>query len=174
VTPQAPQLFGSDCSSTHVPLHNVSPVGHTQPPFEQPWAHPTPQAPQLFGSDCLSTHVPLHIVSPVGHAQLPFEQTKAHATPQSPQLSGSDCIWTHVPLHIVSPLGHTQLPSSHVAPPVQAVTSPHCPFIAQVCTSLRAHRLAPGTHATQPGCPESHSGVTSPPSPAAGTGSGTS
>jgi hypothetical protein len=33
VTPQAPQLFGSDCSSTHVPLHIVS---HAQLPFEQP------------------------------------------------------------------------------------------------------------------------------------------
>ena len=48
--PHAPQLFGSDCRSTHAPLHKVSPVLHTHLPAEQValLGHETPHAPQLL------------------------------------------------------------------------------------------------------------------------------
>ena len=48
--PQAPQLFGSDCRSTHVPLHEVHPDLHVHFPPEQVelLGHETPPAPQLL------------------------------------------------------------------------------------------------------------------------------
>jgi hypothetical protein len=94
--PQAPQLFGSVCSSTHAPLHETSPLGHAHAPFWHvvPPSHavrlehdPVKLVPQyvLFVSG--STHEPPQISVSLGQAQWPpthwyVESGHAeHATP---------------------------------------------------------------------------------------------
>jgi hypothetical protein len=67
--PQAPQLLTSVWRLTQTPLHEVSPLGHTQAPPEQvcPVGQTVEQAPQLWSSVWRSTHAPLQSVSPGGH-----------------------------------------------------------------------------------------------------------
>jgi hypothetical protein len=60
--PHAPQLFGSLDSSTHVPLHDVSPPVHPHLPALHvvPPVHATPHAPQFASSVFGSTHALPH------------------------------------------------------------------------------------------------------------------
>jgi hypothetical protein len=68
--PHRPQLPGSACGFTQVPLHRISPAAHGQVPFVQ-LVQTAPQAPQLLVSVCSFTQAPLQTVSPVGQVQDP-------------------------------------------------------------------------------------------------------
>jgi hypothetical protein len=97
VTPQVPQLFGSVCSFTHVPLHPVSPTGQ-QTPFEEvsPFGQTQLPAWQLAPDGQVLAHAPQLLVSVCS-------STQALPQPLSP-------VGQQFPPEAVSPLGHTQLP----------------------------------------------------------------
>ncbi len=104
-----PQLAGSVCRSTQVPLHGVMPAGqaHTPPVQMSPVSGNTAPHPlQLFGSVCRSTQWPLQAVVPAGQTQTPLSHVPPPAgqvTPHPPQLPGSVCVSTHWPPHRVQP-----------------------------------------------------------------------
>jgi hypothetical protein len=112
VVPQAPQLSMLVVSSTHVPLHIVSPVA--QPVVQALFTHSSPmvqrlpQPPQLRGSLVGSMHVPPHIVVPVlqVHALAAQVAPVGHAVPQAPQSSGSLVRSTHELEQFVRPVAH--------------------------------------------------------------------
>jgi hypothetical protein len=100
--PQAPQLFASDWTSTHMPAQSLQPVGHTQtPPLQVYDALQTlPQVPQLLLSFCTSTQaVPPQSAHPVEHTSLHWPsvqvRSEGQALPQVPQLLGSVCRSKH-------------------------------------------------------------------------------
>lgn len=73
--PHAPQLAGSVCSRTQMPLHLVKPGWHWQLPLMQvPLEQAFPHEPQLAASAWVLTHSPLHLMKPVGQV---IEQTPA-------------------------------------------------------------------------------------------------
>jgi hypothetical protein len=127
--PHPPQLFGSLCVSTQLPLHLAPPLAHWHEP---PWhVVPAPQTvshpPQLELSDVSSTQKPpqsdwpplqLHIPPTHGTA-LPQE------LPQVPQLFGSLVSSTQEPPQIERFAAHCnwQTPPRHAAPCEQEI--PH-------------------------------------------------
>jgi len=60
VTPQPPQLSGSDWTATHAPLQSISPDGHWHEPATQAASegHDVPHAPQFAGSVASDTQAP--------------------------------------------------------------------------------------------------------------------
>jgi hypothetical protein len=68
--PQPPQLFGSCCVRTQVPLQLVVPMEHWQPPFTQlpKPPHVVPHVPQFELSLCGLMHKPLQRMKPIGQA----------------------------------------------------------------------------------------------------------
>jgi hypothetical protein len=100
--PQAPQLFGSDCRSTHTPLHEVNPALHVHFPPEQVelLGHDTPQAPQLLLSvwkSCGTQVVPLqhpfgHDAALQTHAPWPLHSWFVPQAAQTPPFAPQCCV----------------------------------------------------------------------------------
>ena len=120
-SPQTPQLSGSCCRFTHVPLQSDWPVGQTLPwhlPFSQPTpvAHTLPQLPQLSGSVCRKTHEPLgHSVWPTwvhcAHSKLPWQRQV-----EAMQLSPAGQTWLQAPQLLLSLVTLVQTPPQFTVP----------------------------------------------------------
>jgi hypothetical protein len=118
-----------------IPLHGVSPAGHTHVPLSHapPNGHPLPHAPQFALLVWRSTHVmpiipnppPGQDVWPAGQPawQDPFTHMlpPPQCTPQPPQLRGSLLVSVHWPMQVVSPAPHAHMPFTHDAPVPQIV-----------------------------------------------------
>jgi hypothetical protein len=115
--PQAPQLFGSDCSLTQAPPQADSPVGHWQVPLlhDPPVGQTFPHVPQF---SCSLTHAPPQGTSPAGHWHDPLAQVApvAHTLLQFPQLLLSVAQFTHVVPHAIWELEHDVTSAEHVVP----------------------------------------------------------
>jgi hypothetical protein len=128
--PQVPQLFGSDLTSTQLPLQLVEPGGHcvTHAPFAQAWppTHAFPHVPQFCGSVSMFTQelppfAGEHAVRPVAHvtpqaplahagAPVPDPDTgAAHTIEQLPQWLGSELSWKQPLAHLSGKLGASQV-----------------------------------------------------------------
>lgn len=123
--PQAPQLAGSDCVFTQVPLHSVIVPWHVQTPATHrvPGSHAFPQLPQFRASVFALTHPCWHGIMLAGQVHTPAMQLApdTHTDPQAPQCCALAWVLTQMPEHRVSPVSHSPLTSD---PPVLVVTPP--------------------------------------------------
>jgi hypothetical protein len=157
VTPQEPQLSGSEFVFTHWPPQDVAPAQFmTQLPPMQDWpvAHFMPHMPQLSGSVLRLVQTPLQAMRPGPQLQVPFRHSwpVGQTRPQPPQLSSSSLVLTQAPPHGVwsTPQAAWHTPVEHTCPAAQP--RPHTP---QLFGSLvRFAHWGGVPHATTPQAPQ--------------------
>src|SRR5262249_56236418 len=104
--PPPPQLFWSLATSTHCPLHGMSPASEQkqcESKHSRPAPHACPQEPQFELSDVVSTHAAPQSVFPPGQTQALFSQKcpPLQTLPQAPQFKLSNVVSTHSPQSVV-------------------------------------------------------------------------
>ena len=144
VWPQLPQLPGSLCRLTQLPLQSVLGLGQTHWPLTQTWpfVQALPHAPQLFASLATVTQDPLQFVVPLGQTvrQWPLQQTwwVAHLCPHLPQFFGLLVRWTQTPPQETSPTGHLLRAAS-----ASLVDKPSAPTAATPPARIASRRERP-------------------------------
>jgi hypothetical protein len=160
--PHAPQLAGSLCSLTHLPLQPDSPA-EQQVELEQvcPAPHAVAQVPQCEPFDVRSTHCPLHMACPPEHAATHLLWTQRWSAPQTcpqaPQLYRSTSRCTHAPSHTVAVVfahAGAQRPAEQIWPVAHAAPQrPQFCLSALRSTHSSRHITSPRPHiCTGGGC----------------------
>jgi hypothetical protein len=160
--PHEPQLFGSDCSSTHVAPASAEAhsarggeqlEAHVPPLQTVPLTQAVPHLPQLAWSDCRSTHCPLQSVEPMPqvcvHDPLMQACPTGHAFPHLPQLFES--VWRFWQPVVqsdspASPQSSAQAPLTHASPVQVAPQAPQLVGSLDKLTHLPLHIDCPVGH----------------------------
>ncbi len=123
LVPHVPQLLGSVCGFTQVPLHTDCPCGQAHWPPVHTWSDRQQVPPPVPGS---APHR-----EPLLQTQLPFEQVvpDGQTRPHAPQLV-EVLVAVQVPLQTCWPLGHWQVPLVQVAPEAHLVPHPPQLFLS--------------------------------------------
>jgi hypothetical protein len=91
VVPQSPQFEALERTSTHVPSHDMLPVGHAHTPFSHdvpPW-QTTPHPPQFMSSLAVETHELPHDVVPWAQTAITQDPASHFETPRADPASGA-------------------------------------------------------------------------------------